>query len=468
MQSIYFVLLWVFIFPVSLQGIVLQEEVWRDLELVSIYLPPTKPTPDELLDVAIIGGGQSGLALTLALYKQGIYKVLIFDQSLEGDEGPWCSTARMNTLRTEKEIQGPALDIPHLTFRAWYEAQNENWEDLGKIPTIQWGRYLQWYRQVLELPVKNEWALLSIEPEGTLLKLTFNEDRIVYAKKVVLATGLRGFGGFQIPGWVNTLPNEMWSHTGECIDLSFLAGKRLCIIGSGASAFDIAGVALEAGAQSVDMVMRKETIPQFTPFTDFSYWPAFFSLPDLSKAALFHLGLSIGIPPPLESVHRAEKWPQFHLNPKTTITSASYDGTLHLFTADREIEADYLVLATGYAVNLSAVAELSLISQDIKLWGDAWPSLSKELAAFPYLGSHFEFQEKSPQTAPFLKQIHCFNQGALLSHGFLTVDIDSLPAGTARLAEGIASDLFLTSYFSHQEDMGLGGEVEEENNRRSQ
>ena len=112
-------------------------------------------------------------------------------------------------------------------------------------------------------------------------------------------------------------------------------------------------------------------------------------------------------------MHRAEKWPQFHLNPKTTITSASYDGTLHLFTADREIEADYLVLATGYAVNLSAVAELSLISQDIKLWGDAWPSLSKELAAFPYLGSHFEFQRKVSANRPFLKQIHCFNQGAL-------------------------------------------------------
>ena len=57
-----------------------------------------------------------------------------------------------------------------------------------------------------ELPVKNEWALQSVEPEGALLKLTFNGERIVYAKKVVLATGLRGFGGFQIPGWVNTLP----------------------------------------------------------------------------------------------------------------------------------------------------------------------------------------------------------------------------------------------------------------------
>ena len=38
-------------------------------------------------------------------------------------EGPWATTARMETLRSPKQLTGPALGLPALTFRAWYEAQ---------------------------------------------------------------------------------------------------------------------------------------------------------------------------------------------------------------------------------------------------------------------------------------------------------------------------------------------------------
>ena len=33
----------------------------------------------------------------------------IFDQSPEGYEGPWATTARMETLRSPKQLTGPAL-----------------------------------------------------------------------------------------------------------------------------------------------------------------------------------------------------------------------------------------------------------------------------------------------------------------------------------------------------------------------
>ena len=45
-------------------------------------------------------------------------------------EGPWVTYARMNTLRSPKQLTGPALRFPALTFRAWYEAQfgREQWD----------------------------------------------------------------------------------------------------------------------------------------------------------------------------------------------------------------------------------------------------------------------------------------------------------------------------------------------------
>lgn len=75
-----------------------------------------------VLDVAIVGAGQAGLAAAAALAQHGIH-ALVFDRAPLDFEGPWATTARMETLRSPKELTGPALGLPALTFRAWFEAQ---------------------------------------------------------------------------------------------------------------------------------------------------------------------------------------------------------------------------------------------------------------------------------------------------------------------------------------------------------
>ena len=109
-----------------------------------------------VLEVAIIGGGMAGMAAAAALKMVGIQAV-IFDRSPAGLEGPWVTTARMETLRSPKQLTGPALGLPALTFRAWFEAQFglAQWESLDKIPRPQWMDYLRWYRRVLSLDIRN-------------------------------------------------------------------------------------------------------------------------------------------------------------------------------------------------------------------------------------------------------------------------------------------------------------------------
>ena len=89
----------------------------------------------------------AGLALAAALVQRGV-SVVAYDEAPAGLEGPWATTARMETLRSPKQLAGPALGIPSLTFRAWFEAQfgEVAWESLDKIPRLQWMDYLRWYR----------------------------------------------------------------------------------------------------------------------------------------------------------------------------------------------------------------------------------------------------------------------------------------------------------------------------------
>ena len=86
-----------------------------------------------MADVAIVGGGMCGLAAAFALRRLGISNITHVDRRAEGLEGPWLTYARMNTLRSPKHLTGPAMGLPNLTFRAWYEAQGHAWEGLDRI-----------------------------------------------------------------------------------------------------------------------------------------------------------------------------------------------------------------------------------------------------------------------------------------------------------------------------------------------
>src|SRR5262249_26044675 len=118
------------------------------------------------LDVLIVGAGQSGLCTAFALRRDRVRNVLAIDRAAEGREGPWITYARMHTLRSPKDQNGPDLGLPSLPFEAWYEAINGagSFAELDMIPSRAWHDYLQWYRRILALPVRNGVAATGIEP----------------------------------------------------------------------------------------------------------------------------------------------------------------------------------------------------------------------------------------------------------------------------------------------------------------
>lgn len=342
----------------------LEARLRQDLSWLEI---PAKPwvTPrlvdgQPVLDVAIIGGGMAGLAAAASLTHLGIVAP-IFDQSPEGYEGPWATTARMETLRSPKQLTGPALGLPALTFRAWFEAQfgAEAWEALDKIPRLQWMDYLRWYRRVLDLDVRNQHRVLAVLPRADrLVQLDIESPtgrQTVLARRVVLATGRDGLGGAYVPDFARKLPRDRWAHSSDVLDYATLAGKRVGVVGAGASAMDSAATALEAGAASVDLLIRRDDIPRINKGKGAGnpgLTHGHLNLPDEWKWKIRHYINAAQVPPPRGSTLRVSRHPNARFNLGCGVQDlALVNDEIRVTTPKGVFTLDFLVFSTGFRID---------------------------------------------------------------------------------------------------------------------
>ena len=419
------------------------------------------PTPG-VVDVVIVGGGMCGLVAWLALTMGGVSNIRMFDRSPEGKEGPWVTYARMETLRSPKRLTGPAFGLGALTFQAWYRAQfgTGAWDRLGKIPRQLWMDYLRWYRRVLNIPVENGVSVDRVEPEGDLLRLSVSgaSTDTVVTRKLVFATGRDGLGEPNIPGFVNDLPSHLWAHSGDEIDFATLRGKRVAVVGVGASAVDNAGEALEHGASEVRHLVRRKKMPTINKLMgigSYGFTCGFPELPREWRWRFMQYAMAMQTPAPHESVLRVSRHENayFHFG-KTVVAATERDGAVHVvFSDDTELEADFLLLGTGFTVDPMARTEFGEAVGDILLWEDVYTpppdEECPELGRFPYLGPDFTFRERIPGTATWLKNVYCFNHGATASLGKVSGDIPGVSDGAQWLARSIAATLYVEDRQAH-------------------
>lgn len=408
-------------------------------------------------DVFIVGGGQSGLAIGLALRRAGIGRISTIDQASAGSEGVWSTVARMPTLRTAKELTGPESGIAALSFQAWYEATQgaAAYAALERIPRLAWAGYLRWYRQASGAVLRNDTRLLDIAPlPGLGLQLTLRapDGQLVteVTRKLVLSTGVNGCGTPRIPEQVKqALAPALYSHTHQA--LPDLAGKRVAVLGAGASAFDAAATALEQGAEQVHLFARRPDLARVSRMKTFSHVGAFeffHALPDADRWQLMRTYRESGGAPPRHAVLRAAAFENFHLHLGSRWNALRAQGEgIVVDSSDGRFVFDYLVLGTGYAVDLAARPELARIAPQIATWGGRyqpdWGSPDEELGRHPYLDAGFAFTEAQSGSAPWLADIHCLGAPAMASHGRPVGDTGSLKHNVPRLVSAIGRDLFV-------------------------
>jgi cation diffusion facilitator CzcD-associated flavoprotein CzcO len=422
------------------------------------WVRPTKSCSGQpVYDVAIVGAGQAGLIVGLALKREGIRNVLLLDRNPQGYEGPWETFARMAVLRTPKTLVGAELGIPSLGVGAWFEARYgaAAWQQITWIPRRDWMAYLRWYRTLADLEIWNDTAVAGIAPRGSALAvntLAASGSGTILARRIVIATGHDGGGGWSVPASISgALAADCYTHSNTAIDFPALAGKRVGILGHGGSAFDAGLAAVAAGAASVDLCFRRAALPVVNPHRWLEFAGFLANYPELDDRIRWNVGRHFDLedqPPPRHTFDRARAERRLRVHGNSDWRSVAWrDGVIEVATDHRRFTFDFVIAATGARHDLTARPELSGIAHLIATWADRYTPPPEEahptLGRFPYLGAHYEFLEKVPETAPFLAHIYAFNFSAMLSMGPVSTSITGQRFGAPRVVRGISRSLFL-------------------------
>jgi cation diffusion facilitator CzcD-associated flavoprotein CzcO len=456
----------------QLEARLLQDLAWLELP-AKRWVIERMHNDRPVLEVAIIGGGMAGLSAAGALKMLGV-QALIFDKSPEGLEGPWVTTARMETLRSPKQLTGPALGIPSLTFRAWYECQFGlgAWDRLDKIPRIQWMDYLRWYRKALNLKVLNLHEVKKVQPRADqLVELLIQSPKgleTIYARRLIMATGRDGLGGAQLPQIANTIPKKYWVHSSDPFDYSTLRDKCVGVVGAGASAMDCAATALEAGATQVDLIVRRTDLPRINKVKGAGNAGMVHGFAHLSpkwKWRIWHYLGTQQVPSPRGSTLRVSQFPNAKFNLGCVLEKIEVENEkIVVKTSKGTFFLDFLIFSTGFKIDWWNRPEYAFIAPHLLPWGNRLQTMqepgNQEMIDSPDLGPGFEFQEKTLGECPGLSRIHCFCYPASLSHGSVSGDIPAISDGAKRLAESIASHFYNEDIEAHFEQIKSYAEPE--------
>jgi FAD-dependent urate hydroxylase len=262
-----------------------------------------------------------------------------------------------------------------------------------------------------------------------------------------------------VPEFAARLNRDSWAHSSEVFDYARLKHLRVGVIGGSASAMDSAATALEAGAASVDLLIRRAKMPLINKSKGAGspgYSQGFHQLSDDWRWRIRHYMNVEQTPPPRGSTLRVSRHRQARFNMASPVLSAEMRGdVIRLSTPKGSFDLDFLVFATGFRVNLEARPEFESFAPFIRFWRDRYQPVrgdeDEELAESPDLGAAFEFLPKSPDACPGLSRIHCFAYPAVMTHGPLSGDIPAISDGARRLADGLAASFFKEDVADHFE-----------------
>jgi thioredoxin reductase len=352
-----------------------------------------------MVDVAVVGAGPYGLSLGAHLKALGV-DFRIFGSPMH----TWLNHMPRG-MKLKSEGFASSLDDPDrsLTLAEYCRAKGLPYQDVGlPVPLETFSTYGLEFQKRFVPQLENKYVSeIAKTPSGFDLRLADGE--VVAAKRVVGAIGITHYAF--TPPLLAELSTEVATHSSKHSTVDCFKGKEVVIVGAGSSAVDLAALMHEAGI-AVQLVARRPGILFHSPMT----------LPRPLGDRVRHPLTGIGpgwkslfcTDAPLMFRHLPEKFRidfvRRHLGPAPTwftkdqvvgkvpfhlgcnIASAkTHNGrvSLELNGTDgtrKSIEADHLISATGYKVDLR---KLQFLNSDLR-------STIQSVEHTPILSSNFE------------------------------------------------------------------------------
>jgi len=434
----------------------LEMRIQADLEMLRYPAEPLPYRPrDGMLEVAVIGAGQTGKAVAFGLAHYGFRNVRVFDRRPRGMQGPWRTYARNHLLRTRKsETGGLHWGMPNLHFQRWCDLKfgEDYFRSIKKIPRLIWADYLDWFGDTVKLPIDydvNVSDIVWVADQGCFELET--SQGTVRAQFVVLCTGIESAGLQRFPDMVQeTLPTSAYCHTMSDLPADRLVGRDIVVIGGGASAFDTANAALEAGARSVDLLVRRRGLPPIHRVCLASRWHGYHrhyvELPDTMKWAYSLADLDLGVPPPRDTYYEAIRDDRFNIYGRAGIESLRFEGGKIVGQyGGQEMRHDFMICGTGSRNSLADQDELKSMLPSIRLWKDGYipngMATHPELENSPYLGPSLQFVPLR-DSDQFVSRVYYLCSGVAHLSGF-RCNLSGLQYAAQRVCHDISRTLFV-------------------------
>jgi thioredoxin reductase len=206
-----------------------------------------------LCDVTVVGAGPYGLSVAAHLRGLGV-DCRIIGSPMESWKSKMPKGMLLKSAGFASNLSDPERAF---TLRQFCSEHGRPYEDLDvPIPLETFSAYGLAFQKRFLPDVENE-ELVSLIPVPEGFDLHMKSGLSLRTRKVVIATGLSYFR--HIPELLSRLPKDRLSHAADVHDFQRFRGQRVAVIGSGASAIDIA-VLLNEALGNAQLISRKPTL----------------------------------------------------------------------------------------------------------------------------------------------------------------------------------------------------------------
>jgi thioredoxin reductase len=329
-------------------------------------------------DVAVIGAGPYGLSIAAHLKARGV-DFRIFGKPMD----TWL-THMPKGMRLKSEGFASWLYDPGSTFtlETYCNLHGIPYGKIGRpVPLDVFSAYgLEFQKKFL--PELKKELVTSVKPASGGFEVTAADGEKILARRIVMAIGLTHYKF--LPPELASVPEEFLSHSSKHATVDQFKGRDVIVIGAGASALDLTALLHQAGARA-QVVARTSKIRFHDPPDNLN--PSFFDQlrtpitgigPGWKLFLCSNMPLVFRLMPQsfrLDRVKRIlgpapcwfikeEVWGKVPLNEGMSIKNVKVeDGRIRLQLVDatgkeKSLEADHVIAATGYKVNLGRLTFL--------------------------------------------------------------------------------------------------------------